>query len=226
MSFPWRVCVCGMSPPALSRGPSVSLSPTSSSSHLCPPQCWQDPGLFPGSHSPYPGPPPPRAPAVPVTMVGGVLGSQVVQRGPHALSQGASLCLLPWPTAPHVESSCFHAVPARLSQENLLELSSWAHCGGAVRFPPEPGAILGHTRTLMSAGPMERSARGHSWDPQTASQSWPSPGNEVQLAPKENDGCEQLPSWPGASPPDVPEGSRCVGTLVEVDAAESGQLPA
>ena len=120
---------------------------------LCPPpppppicarlRCWQDPGLFPGSHSPYPGPPPPRAPAVPVTMVGGVLGSQVVQRGPHALSQGASLCLLPWPTAPHVESSCFHAVPARLSQEELAGTELMGPLWRGCQIPPRARSHLG-----------------------------------------------------------------------------------
>lgn len=218
--------MCGMSPPTLSRGPSVLFVP-----HLLLLPSVPASGVsktqasFLGLIVPILGPHPPELLPRLLLWLGVFWGARSYRGVPTLYLR-----------EPHC-ASCHGALPRTwslpistqylpdFSRKNLLELSSWAQCGGAFRFPPEPGAILGHTRTLMSAGPMERSARGHSWDPQTASQSWPSPGKEVELAPKENDGCEQLPSWPGASPPDVPEGSRCVGTLVEVDAAESGQLP-
>ena len=127
--------------------------------------------------------PPPRASATSVAVVGGVLGSQVVQRGPHAVSQGAPLCLLPRPTAPHVAYSCFHAAPVSLSQEELAGTELTGQVWGHFRFPPEPGAHLGHTRTLMSVGPTERSARGHSWDTRRPHRVGPAPARRCSFPP-------------------------------------------
>lgn len=212
-----------MGPPPSPVAPPSSLSPTSPS-HLAS-GVSKTQAFFPGCCSPHPGSPPPRASVTPVAVVGVVLGSQVVQRGPHTLSQGAPLCLLPRPTAPHVASSCFHAAPVNLSQEELAGTELMGPVWKGCQITRRAQGPLGTHRDSHVCRAHRKVGQRPQLGPQAASQSWPGPSKEMQLAPKENDGCEQLPSWPGASLPDVPESSRCLGTLVEVDAAESIQLP-
>lgn len=84
-------------------------------------------------------------------------------------------------------------------RKNLLELSSRAQCGRAVRLPPEPRAHLGHTGTLMSVGPTERSARGHSWDPRRPHRVGPAPARRCSSPPRRMTDVNSF--LPGQEPP-------------------------
>ena len=109
-----------------------------------------------------------------------------------------------------------------LHRKNLLELSLWAlPVWRCCRITPKsPGPSWGHRNLHIYRGHGKVSQRPQLGS-HVASQSGPGHGREVQL-PEDSDGCEQLPPRPGASPPDVPESSRFVGTPVEL---ESHQLP-
>lgn len=154
----------------------------------------------------------------------GCLWSQDVPRGgPHPLSQGASLCpLLPPGARPRGVSSHFHTAPVNPSQEELAgtELMGPVYVEVLPNSPQNPGPAWGHRNLHVYRGHAKVSQRPQLGS-HVASQSWSGHGHEVQL-PEDSGGCEQLPPWQGASPPDVPESSRYVGTPVEL---ESHQLP-
>ena len=214
-----------MSPPAFSRGPSILfvthiLLPSVPASGVSKTQAF-----FPGCCSPHPGPHPPGLLPHLLLWLGVFCGARSC-RGVPMLYLREPLCASchgPRPRTWHLPVSTQHL--SVFHRKNLLELSSQAWCGGGCQIPPRARGPLGthqNPHVCRAHGKVgQRPQLGH----QAASPSWPGPSKEVQLPPRENDGYEQLPSWPGASPPDVPESSRCLGTLVEVDAAESSQLP-
>jgi hypothetical protein len=172
-----------MSPPAFSCGPSILFVthmplPSVPASGVSKTQAF-----FPGCCSPHPGPHPPGLLPHLLLWLGVFWGARSC-RGVPMLYLREPLCASchgPRPRTWHLPVYTQHL--SVFHRKNLLELSSQAWCGGAVRFPSEPGAHLGHTRTLMSAGPTERSARGHSWDTRRPHRVGPAPARRCSFPP-------------------------------------------